>query len=142
MSSSATKSRVPLYLGLAAAGAGGYYLYRAGGDPKQAKDQAKVDVETAKNRLPGGEQAERVGEKVGEQASADINEVAQVAREKAKPDDGNIKQHAREGIEKIDQVRHDTARSMGTTIDKLDRKVEEKASEAKKGISSWFGGGK
>jgi hypothetical protein len=31
---------------------------------------------------------------------------------------------------------------MGTTIDKLDRKVEEKASEAKKGISSWFGGGK
>lgn len=34
-----------------------------------------MDVETAKNRLPGGEQAERVGEKVGEQASADINEV-------------------------------------------------------------------
>jgi hypothetical protein len=41
MSSSAAKSRVPLYLGLAAAGAGGYYLYMAGGDPKQAKDQAK-----------------------------------------------------------------------------------------------------
>jgi hypothetical protein len=34
-----------------------------------------VDVERAKNRLPGAEQAERVGEKVGEQASADINEV-------------------------------------------------------------------
>lgn len=45
MSSSATKSRVPLYLGLAAAGAGGYYLYGAGGDPKQAKDQAKGELE-------------------------------------------------------------------------------------------------
>jgi len=141
MSSSAT-SRVPLYLGLAAAGAGGYYLYRAGGDPKQAKDQAKVDVEMAKSRLPRGEQAERTGEKVGEPASADIDEVAQVAREKAKTDDGNVKQYAKEGIEKIDQIRHDTAQSMGTTIEKLDRKVEEKASEAKKGISSWFSSGK
>jgi len=130
MSSSVTKSRVPLYLGLAAAGAGGYYLYMAGGDPKQAKDQAKVDVEKAKGRLPSGEQAEQAGEKV------------QVAREKTKIDDDNIKQYAKEGIEKIDQIRHDTAQSMGTTIDKLDRKVEEKASEAKKGISSWFGGGK
>jgi len=130
MSSSAAKSRVPLYLGLAAAGAGGYYLYMAGGDPKQAKDQAKVDAEKAKSRLPSGEQAEQAGEKV------------QVAREKTKIDDDNIKQYAKEGIEKIDQIRHDTARSMGTTIDKMDRKVEEKASEAKKGISSWFGGGK
>jgi len=142
MSSSVTKSRVPLYLGLAAAGAGGYYLYMAGGDPKQAKDQAKVDVEKAKGRLPSGEQAEQAGEKVGEQASADFEEVVQVAREKTKIDDDNIKQYAKEGIEKIDQIRHDTAQSMGTTIDKLDRKVEEKASEAKKGISSWFGGGK
>ncbi|OXV10626.1 hypothetical protein Egran_01612 [Elaphomyces granulatus] len=141
MSSSATKSRVPLYLGLAAAGAGGYYLYMAGGDPKLAKGQAKVDAEKAKSRLPSGEQAEQSGEKVGEQA-ADFEEVVQVAREKTKIDDDNIKQYAKEGIEKIDQVRHDTARSMGTTIDKLDRKVEEKASEAKKGISSWFGGGK
>lgn len=30
------KSRMPLWLGLAALGAGGYYLYSAGGDPKRA----------------------------------------------------------------------------------------------------------
>lgn len=31
---------------------------------------------------------------------------------------------------------------MGTTVDKLDRTVEEKASEAKKTITGWFGGSK
>lgn len=31
-----SKSRLPMYLGLGAAGAGGWYLYRAGGDPKKA----------------------------------------------------------------------------------------------------------
>lgn len=30
-----------MYLGLAAVGAGGFYLYRAGGDPKVAKDEMK-----------------------------------------------------------------------------------------------------
>jgi hypothetical protein len=34
-----------------------------------------VDVEMAKSHLPRGEQAERTGEKVGEPASADIDEV-------------------------------------------------------------------
>lgn len=36
-----SKSRMPLYLGLTAAGAGGYYLYRAGGDVKGAKKEMK-----------------------------------------------------------------------------------------------------
>lgn len=36
-----SKSRMPLYLGLAAAGAGGYYLYRAGGDVQGAKKEMK-----------------------------------------------------------------------------------------------------
>lgn len=31
-----SKSRLPLWLGLGVAGAGGYYLYSAGGDPKSA----------------------------------------------------------------------------------------------------------
>lgn len=30
-----------MYLGLAAAGAGGYYLYKAGGDPKAATQDIK-----------------------------------------------------------------------------------------------------
>jgi hypothetical protein len=36
-----SKNRTGLYLGLAAAGAGGYYLYRAGGDVKGAKQEMK-----------------------------------------------------------------------------------------------------
>lgn len=36
-----TKSRIPLMLGFAAAGAGGYYLYSAGGDPEAAKNKMK-----------------------------------------------------------------------------------------------------
>lgn len=36
-----SKSRMPLYLGLTAAGAGGYYLYRAGGDVKGAQKEMK-----------------------------------------------------------------------------------------------------
>lgn len=36
-----SKSRMPLYLGLTAAGAGGYYLYRAGGDVQGAKKEMK-----------------------------------------------------------------------------------------------------
>jgi len=31
------KSRLPLFLGLTVAGAGGYYLYSAGGNPKVAE---------------------------------------------------------------------------------------------------------
>jgi hypothetical protein len=45
-------------------------------------------------------------------------------------------------MDKIDQIRHDTAKNMGTSIDKLDRKVEAKAADAKKSISSWFGSSK
>lgn len=36
-----SKSKAPMYLGLAAAGAGGYYLYKAGGDPKAATQDIK-----------------------------------------------------------------------------------------------------
>lgn len=36
-----SKNRTSIYLGLAAASAGGYYLYRAGGDVKGAKHEMK-----------------------------------------------------------------------------------------------------
>lgn len=47
-----SKNRTALYLGLAAASAGGYYLYRAGGDVKGAKHEMKgVFVQTHKDLL-------------------------------------------------------------------------------------------
>lgn len=36
-----SRSRLPLYLGLTAAGAGGYYLYKSGGDVDAATARAK-----------------------------------------------------------------------------------------------------
>jgi hypothetical protein len=36
-----SKSRLPLYLGLGVAGAGGYYLYNSGGDANAAAKRAK-----------------------------------------------------------------------------------------------------
>ena len=36
-----SRSRIPLIIGLTVAGAGGYYLYAAGGDPKVA--QKKIE---------------------------------------------------------------------------------------------------
>jgi hypothetical protein len=47
-----SKSRMPVYLGLAAAGAGGYYLYSAGGDPKKAKNNAKCQSFFSLGTLP------------------------------------------------------------------------------------------
>lgn len=35
------QSRTPVYLGLAGLGAGAFYLYRAGGDPKTATQELK-----------------------------------------------------------------------------------------------------
>lgn len=47
-----SKNRTGLYLGLAAAGAGGYYLYRAGGDVKGAKHEMKgVFLQTRRDLL-------------------------------------------------------------------------------------------
>lgn len=65
------------------------------------------------------------------------------ARDRAR--DGSptsVEEYTRDSINKIDQVRQDTAKKLGVTVDKLDRKVEDKAAEAKSTISSWFGGSK
>lgn len=38
-----SKSRTPMYLGLAAAGGLGYYMYRAGGSPQIAKKEMESE---------------------------------------------------------------------------------------------------
>lgn len=49
---------------------------------------------------------------------------------------------AQESIHKLDEVRQDASSKIKTNVDKMDRKVEEKAAEAKGSLSGWFGGGK
>jgi hypothetical protein len=96
-----SKNRTGLYLGLAVAGAGGYYLYRAGGDVRGAKKEMKcmssnsvvcsmiyvlcrmnvltnmlrsVDAEKAREKLPTGRDAEQKGAEVGKEAGAQVDE--------------------------------------------------------------------
>ncbi|XHF97519.1 hypothetical protein AWENTII_001100 [Aspergillus wentii] len=69
-----SKNNTGLYLGLAAFGAGGYYLYRGGGSAKAAKEEAKTDANRVKSNIPRGEKAENLGERVGLEANAQIEE--------------------------------------------------------------------
>ncbi|EED23926.1 conserved hypothetical protein [Talaromyces stipitatus ATCC 10500] len=135
-----SKSRLPLYLGLTAAGAGGYYLYKSGGDVDGAAQRAKADAEKARAKLPGTNEPAAKGEEIGARATAKLDEIVDSAHAKAKDANSRFGEGAKESLEKIERIRQDTAKQMGTTVDKLDRKVEEKAAEAKKSITSWFGG--
>ena len=63
--------------------------------------------------------------------------------------DRNLTQKAGEAEAKFDKFKSDTASQLektkndaGKSIDKFDSTVERKTSEAKSGLSSWFGFGK
>lgn len=43
---------------------------------------------------------------------------------------------------KAQEYQQKTGKELNKAIDKFDKTVEDKASQAKGGISSWFGGGK
>ncbi|OIW23651.1 hypothetical protein CONLIGDRAFT_137691 [Coniochaeta ligniaria NRRL 30616] len=129
-----SRSRAPLALGLAAAGGVGYYLYTSGGKPKVAEKQFESDAHRAaakaKEVLPySGVGAESEGKKVGQETGAKLDQaVANAEREYSKAK-SNAEAYAKE-------AKAETLKK----IDDFDRKVENKAAEAKSGISSWFGG--
>ncbi|CAI7579267.1 unnamed protein product [Penicillium glandicola] len=129
-----SKSRVPLYLGLAAAGAGGYYLYSAGGSPSAAKHQIKIDAEKAREKLPGTKNAEKFGTNIGKEAGANIDDA--IAR--ARAEGQRIPDLAQDGKEKLDELRSEAKSKFDANrdrisngIDQIDRDVEQKAAEAK-----------
>ncbi|CAP81194.1 Pc12g15670 [Penicillium rubens Wisconsin 54-1255] len=127
-----SKNRVPLYLGLAAAGAGGYYLYSAGGSPSEAKHQMRIDAEKAREKLPGTNNAEKFGTNVGKEAGANVDDA-----------------FANESKEKLDELRDEAKtkfnanrEKINSSVDQIDREVEQKAADAKGAVSGWFGGKK
>ncbi|KAJ5266839.1 hypothetical protein N7478_009647 [Penicillium angulare] len=142
------QSRVGAYLGLAAVGAGGYYLYRAGGDVKGAGKAMQIDADKAREKLPRGESAQKAGQSAGKEAGAVVDEAIDNARSTFKLDERipelkqNGKEKLDEGKKQIDGLRKDTKDRVSSEIDKLDRNVEEKAAEAKGTVSGWFGGKK
>ncbi|KAJ5235257.1 uncharacterized protein N7469_004425 [Penicillium citrinum] len=132
-----SKNRTGVYLGLAAFGAGGYYLYRAGGDVKGAKQEMKIDADKAREKLPHGDDAQQKGAELGKEAGYQVDEAINNARSKFKLDE-RIPEMAQDGKDKLDGFRKDAR----DKIDQVDRTVEEKAAEAKGNVSSWFGGKK
>ncbi|KAI6714321.1 hypothetical protein JHW43_003135 [Diplocarpon mali] len=128
------KSRAPLFIGLAAAGGVGYYLYNAGGNPKVAEKQAEGvwsarDALTSakiKSEIPGRTQeAQKEGEKWASQAGAKVDSAVATSKAELAKAEGKFDQYRKEA---------------GAKIDAADKKIENKAAEAKSGISSWFGG--
>ena len=53
---------------------------------------------------------------------------------------GDVKTKMSEASSTAEQYRRDAAKELNKGVDKFDKTVEKKTSEAKSGISSWFGG--
>jgi len=123
-----------LWLGVAAAGGVGYYLYSAGGSPKVAEKNLEADLSKAsakiKGELPGrGKEAQKKGEAWASEAGQKFDNAADKARaEFAKAEN------------KLDGYRKEAGKETTAAINKFDSTVEKETAKAKSGISSWFGG--
>ncbi|KAK2763794.1 hypothetical protein FQN54_009411 [Arachnomyces sp. PD_36] len=136
-----SKSRMPLYLGLGVVGAGGYYLYNAGGDTKSATKHFEDDASRAAAKVRGEFGDKHKGaEDLGKKAGGKVDESAEAAQEKARQLEKQATKYTKEGAEKLDKLRQDSAKELNQSLDELDKTVERKTSEAKSGISNWFGG--
>lgn len=76
------------------------------------------------------------------EARAKVNEADAKIGAKVSEADAKLHNLAVEGKAKLQQATKDTGRELKETADNFDHLVEKKASEAKSGISSWFGFGK
>ncbi|KAJ5808555.1 hypothetical protein N7474_009824 [Penicillium riverlandense] len=134
-----SKNRTGLYLGLAVAGAGGYYLYRSGGDVEGAKKEMKFDVNKARDKVgETGESAEKKGKNFGKEAGAAVDDAVNKTRTTL---DERIPQKTQEGINKAEELRKDARQKFHEGVDKMDRTVEQKAAETKGTVSGWFSSG-
>ncbi|KAJ5835164.1 hypothetical protein N7447_001190 [Penicillium robsamsonii] len=133
-----SKSRVPMFLGLAAAGAGGYYLYSAGGSPSAAKHQMKIDAEKAREKLPGKDNAEKYGKDFGKEAGANVDDAIAKARAEVQEGKDKLEELRGEAKSKFNASRE----KVNSSVDQIDRDVEQKAAEAKGAVSGWLGGKK
>ncbi|KAI2627404.1 hypothetical protein GGS26DRAFT_139711 [Hypomontagnella submonticulosa] len=129
-----SKSRLPLFLGVAGVSGVGYYLYSAGGDTKVAQKKAEADAHRVsaqfKSELPGrGEQAKKDAEKYGAEAGAKVDSAL-----------GKSESELKKAAAEAEAYAKDAKAAALKKVDEFDKKVETEASKAKTGISSWFGG--
>ncbi|KAM0264435.1 hypothetical protein ACHAQJ_000626 [Trichoderma viride] len=129
-----SRSRMPLVLGLGAAGGIGYYLFSAGGNAKAAENKFESDVDRAaakiKGKLPGDSpNAEKEFKNYGKDAGAKLDKAWADADREASKLKSNAESYAKDA--KSEALK---------AVDKFDKKVEDGAAKAKSGVSGWFGG--
>lgn len=139
-------------LGFATVVAGGYYLYQASGQPKQAVKIAEHDAEVGIAKVKGEfksdsaaakEKGREYGEKAGaqyEKAIADAKTRFEETRKSANETYDQGKAKAEEARRTLEEKRREAGKEINATINQADRKVEDAAGKAKSSISSWFGG--
>ncbi|KAF2674311.1 hypothetical protein BT63DRAFT_435443 [Microthyrium microscopicum] len=137
-------SRRPLALaGLVAAGAGGYYLYSAGGDPKVAEKQFEADAAAASNKvkskIPGsGKEAQKDFELNAQKAGQAFDNALANAKDQTHKVDAKLENYRASAEQKIDNARRETGKTLNNAVDKFDSTVEKKASESKSWLGGWF----
>ncbi|KAM3512577.1 hypothetical protein MY11210_003752 [Beauveria gryllotalpidicola] len=131
-----SKSRIPLILGLGAAGGIGYYLYSSGGNAQAAEKKFESDLHKARanirSAIPGTGSSPDAANKL-ETAGSEAGAKLDKAWQKADQQVGQARDHA-------EAYAKDARAEALKAVDKFDKTVENGASKAKSGISSWFGG--
>ncbi|KAI9715542.1 MAG: hypothetical protein M1828_000794 [Chrysothrix sp. TS-e1954] len=135
--------RAVTLLGATAVGGAAYYFYQAGGDPKVAEKKFESDAAKASSKvrseLPGKGQEAKQDIKVSAQ---EIGSKFDSGLDSAKKEARNIENQARgyssDAEKKMAEARKNTGSELNKAVDKFDKTVEDGASKAKSGISSWF----
>jgi len=136
----------PLLLGAAAiAGGAGYYLYRAGGDPKVAEKTFEKDAASAsssiKSRLPGtGKEVEKQAQLTGEKIGSAFDNAMASTKDATHKVDAKLESYRTDTSKKLDEYRKETGDKLNKAVDKFDHSVEKGAAQSKSWISGWFGG--
>ncbi|KAJ4362009.1 hypothetical protein N0V83_010950 [Neocucurbitaria cava] len=143
--------RFATFGGVAALGAGTYYLYSAGGDPKLAEKKFEHDAATAARRVKGDfpgqdKEAKKVGEEGYEQVRATAQQYADQAKAEAKKAEQKFDAYSADAKRKFEEAKREAEREyqnagkqINTAANKFDKTVEEKASETKGWFSSLWG---
>ncbi|KAF2125932.1 hypothetical protein P153DRAFT_425690 [Dothidotthia symphoricarpi CBS 119687] len=144
--------QVATFGGIAAVGAGAYYLYSAGGDPKLAEKKMEHDAATAarkaRGQMPGAQhEAKKAGEEGYETVRATAQQYAEKAKSQAKDAEVKLDAYSADARKKYEDAKVEAARDFqqgkhefNAAVDKFDQKVLQDAAKTKSWFGSWFGG--
>ncbi|CAO2653162.1 Nn.00g025730.m01.CDS01 [Neocucurbitaria sp. VM-36] len=144
--------RIFTFGGIAAVGAGTYYLYSAGGDPKLAEKKFEHDAATAARKVKGDfpgrdKEAKKAGEEGYESVRATAQQYADQAKAEAKKAEQRFDAYSADAKKKFEEAKREAEREyqnagkeVNAAANKFDKVVEEKAAKTQSWLGSWFGG--